>query len=43
VRDERRREVLLTLQSAIGQVGAPALALELARVKQDLLRMWLEP
>jgi len=43
VRDESRREILITLQSVIGRVGSPTLSLALARVQQNLLRMWAEP
>jgi len=43
VRDEGKREILSTLQSVIAHVGSPALSLALARVQQNLLRMWVEP
>lgn len=42
VRDEGRREILFTLQSVIQRLGNPALSLPLARVHQNLQRMWLE-
>jgi PKHD-type hydroxylase len=43
VRDERQRDVLLTLRSAIGHVTDPTASLALSRAQQDLLRMWIEP
>lgn len=42
VRNESQREILFTLQSVINRVGNPALALVLARVHQNLQRMWIE-
>ncbi|RYZ08568.1 MAG: Fe2+-dependent dioxygenase [Myxococcales bacterium] len=42
VRDDGKREILYTLQSVIARVGNPALSLALARVQQNLLRMWVE-
>jgi PKHD-type hydroxylase len=43
VRDEGKRDILLTLQQIAAHVGNAALSLALARVQQNLLRMWLEP
>ncbi len=43
VRDEAKREVLSALQQIGSRLGEqPALGLALARVQQNLLRMWLE-
>jgi PKHD-type hydroxylase len=43
VREESQREILVTLQSVLARVGNPALSLALARVQQNLFRMWAEP
>jgi PKHD-type hydroxylase len=43
VRDQGQRDILFTLQDLVTRLGNPALALTLARVQQNLLRMWLEP
>jgi PKHD-type hydroxylase len=43
VRDERQRDILLSLQSASGHISDPAVSLALSRAQQDLLRMWIEP
>lgn len=43
VRDEAQRELLLTLDGITARIENPAVSLALACVKQNLLRMWLEP
>lgn len=43
VRDEGQRDVLWTLHEIITRLGNPVLALALARIQQNLLRMWLQP
>lgn len=43
VREENKRELLLTLQGVIARVGNTALSLPLSRVLQNLQRMWFEP
>jgi|SRR6478609_4072093 len=43
VRDEGQRDILFTLQSVMSRVGNPAISLALARVHQNLQRMWIEP
>jgi PKHD-type hydroxylase len=43
VRDEGKREILLTLQGVIARLGNTALSLPLSRVLQNLQRMWFEP
>ena len=43
VRDERQRDVLLTLHDAIGRSGDASSSLALSRAQQELLRMWIEP
>ncbi len=42
VRDETQREILLSLHSVIGKLENHTLSLVLARVHQNLQRMWLE-
>lgn len=43
VRDEAQRDILVTLQGISARLGnQPALSLALARVQQNLLRMWLD-
>jgi PKHD-type hydroxylase len=43
VRDPGQRDILFALHELMARLGNPALALTLARVQQNLLRMWLEP
>jgi PKHD-type hydroxylase len=43
VRDERQRDVLLTMQRALGHIADPTVSLALSRAQQHLLRTWLEP
>lgn len=43
VRDERQRDVLSSLREALALCQSPAQALLMARVQQNLLRLWLEP
>lgn len=43
VRDEGQRDILLSLQGVASGVDNPAAALALSRIRQNLLRMWLEP
>jgi len=43
VRDEGQRDILFTLQNVINRVNNPVLSLTLARVHQNLQRMWIEP
>lgn len=43
VRDQGQRDILFTLHDLVARLDNPVLALTLARVQQNLLRMWLEP
>ena len=43
VRDPGQRDILFTLHDLVTRLGNPVLALTLARIQQNLLRMWLEP
>ena len=43
VRDPGQRDILFALHDLMDRLGNPVLALALARIQQNLLRMWLEP
>ncbi|HVY29252.1 MAG TPA: Fe2+-dependent dioxygenase [Polyangiaceae bacterium] len=43
IRDERQRDVLASLREALALAEGQAQALLLARIQQNLLRLWLEP
>jgi PKHD-type hydroxylase len=43
VRDEGRRDILQSLDDITARLESPALSLALSRVRQNLLRLWLEP
>jgi PKHD-type hydroxylase len=43
VRDPGQRDILFALHDLTARLGNPMLALALARIQQNLLRMWLEP
>lgn len=42
VRDEAQRDILVSLHSLLARINNPALSLPLARIQQNLLRMWLQ-
>ena len=43
VRSQEQRELLLTLHSALAQLGDHPVSVNIAAVQQNLLRMWAEP